>query len=96
MWDLDRGREVTSFKGHTGYVYGVAISPDGGLAASGGDDRVVRVWDAATGKELLNLRGHRDEINRVGFSPDGRFVASCGEDRTVRVWDVTGLELAAR
>jgi WD40 repeat protein len=49
-----------TFKGHTGPVFGVALSPDGKRIASGSDDGTVRVWDAATGKNLLTLNGHTD------------------------------------
>lgn len=34
--------------GHTGAINGVAFSPDGTLAASGGDDNSVRLWQLST------------------------------------------------
>jgi hypothetical protein len=89
VWDLTTLREESNLSGLTGFIYGVAFSPDGLSLATAGEDRVMRVWEAATGRERLGLRGHHSTIRRVRFRPDGRYLASCGEDRTVRVWDLT-------
>jgi WD40 repeat protein/mono/diheme cytochrome c family protein len=76
--------------GHVGTVNCLAISPDGKLALSGGDDRTVRLWDLASGRELHCFEGHSEAVAAVIFSPDGRRIASAGRDRTIRLWDVAG------
>src|SRR5205807_5449263 len=42
--------ELRHFDGHSGPVYGVAVSADGSRIASGGADRTVRLWDAKNAK----------------------------------------------
>ena len=65
----------------------VAISPDGAVIASGGDDGVVRLWDAGTGKPLRRLERHAATVQFLEFSRDGRRLASASDDGTAKVWD---------
>jgi len=73
--------------GHTSAVTAVAFSPDRRFAATGADDRTIRIWDVATATEQRVLRGHTDRIEALAFSPDGARLASASGDGTVRVWD---------
>ena len=71
----------------------IAVSPDGRLVATAGNDSTVRLWNSETGQETRALRGHTSRsILTVAFSPDGRWVASGSRDRTARMWNVTGGE----
>ncbi len=70
-------------------VTSVALSPDGTLLATGGDDHLVNLWRVDDGKLIYTMRNHADWVRVVTFSPDGKILASAGDDRTIRLWDPT-------
>jgi WD40 repeat protein len=50
LWHPVTGQNLKTLTGHSDWVYGVAISPDGNLVAAGGWNGEVRVWNVADGK----------------------------------------------
>jgi WD40 repeat protein len=86
---------IRRFEGHpNGASGGVAFSPDGRYALSGGMDGTSLVWEVATGRIVHRLSGPDKGVGGVAFSPDGRQALTVGDDKTVRLWDVqTGKEI---
>ncbi|KAG9391548.1 Protein kinase domain [Carpediemonas membranifera] len=84
LWKPD-GLPLRVFKGHTGYVTGLAFSPDGKTLVSGSLDNKVRVWDVYS-DECMKLKGHKKCVLSVAISPDGKTVISGSSDMTIRVW----------
>ena len=90
---------VHTFKGHTGSVYAVAVTPDGQHIISGSYDRTVKVWSVAS-KSLVSTCGarrntdpsigHTDWVMAVAAMPDGQRILSGARDKTVRVWLLDG------
>jgi WD40 repeat protein len=80
---------LVTFTGHSSWVYGVAISPDGRTGLSGCQDQTLRVWDLVTGMEMRRIEAHSG-VDTVAFGPDGRTALSSHDDKTLRVWDLAG------
>lgn len=74
----------TELKGHRGFVYALAFSPDATQLASGGEDLGIRVWDLATATVRRTLTGHMDPVHSLSYSPNGDRLASAG-GHTVRI-----------
>ena len=90
-WDLPTGKPRLSLKGHTGSItpFGsVVFAPRGGLLASSGYDRTIRIWEMATGNELHVLQGHEQTVTLMAFLDEGRTLLSAGFDNTIRFCDV--------
>ncbi len=94
VWNLSRGTEKFTLRGHRKSVSTLAVTPDSRKAISGGYDTVVRVWDLQTGKGLYTIGGHERWINDLAVTPDNQLALSASGDRTLRVWEVeSGEEL---
>jgi WD40 repeat protein len=76
-----------TFKGHSGWVTGVAFSSYGQFA-SGSWDRSIKFWDVSTGQEMRALEDKVLEIEAVAFSRDGKWLAAENSRDTVTLWDV--------
>ncbi|HUS67401.1 MAG TPA: caspase family protein, partial [Kofleriaceae bacterium] len=85
---LRAGGKRASLEEMLGMAYSVAVSPDGAVAAQGGNTTTLVLWRTADGKAI----GRRDVgpsmAGVVRISPDGRLVATGHDDGRVRLWDV--------
>jgi WD40 repeat protein len=100
LWDASTGtvvRELKGYKdkesekGHRDGVFSVAVSPDGQVLASGGNDRAIKTWNLADGSVVRdwinpNLKvapgaapaAHPGWVYSVRFTPDGKSLVSAG------------------
>jgi WD40 repeat protein len=80
-----RSRAPLAFFGHRGPITAVALNGARGVAATGGNDGIVRVWDVATAAPTVAvMQPSGTAIASVALSADGQHVASAAE-RIVRV-----------
>src|SRR5204862_5713745 len=71
-WEAAPARLQATLRGYSGEVRGVALSGDGRLVASGGDDGTVHLWDSASGRLQARVAGHSGGIWDVALIEDGR------------------------
>jgi hypothetical protein len=94
LWDVETGKEIKRFEGHTGLVFHVAFLSGEKQIVTSSTDRTVRLWDVKTGKEVRKLTGHTNEVWHTAVSPDGKRLLSGSMDHTLRLCDAgTGKQL---
>lgn len=91
LWSDVTGNPVQQFhfQAHTGSIRKVAVSPDGTLVASAGNDGAVRVWHTDAAEKLKHeLLGHECHVYHVAFHPNGESLISADLKGRVKHWDV--------
>ena len=83
MWNTKKGDCVKTLRGHTNLVAAICFSPNGREAASGSDDRSVRLWDLQTGKMLPGVERPHGKRQFCGLFPRRHALAFrfVGQDR---------------
>lgn len=76
VWEARSGRLLQLLTGHKGELSGMAVSPDGKVIATGGEEGIVRLWQVRNGRLLRHWKGHAGWITTLAFSPDGRTLAA--------------------
>ncbi len=87
--DLDSTPKVVRIvDAHKGYLRAIAVSPDGTLVATGGNDSMVRIWSAVDGSLVKELPGHERHVYNVAFHPSGKFLISGDLIGVLKQWEV--------
>ncbi len=75
VWEVQSGKELVTFSGHSMPLWHVTLSPDGKWLATAGWDREngqwrgeVKVWDTASGKLLFERGEPGLRVTRLAFS----------------------------
>jgi WD40 repeat protein len=74
----------------------VAISPDGTLLASVGNDHLVKLWSMADGSLVRELRGHESQVYNVAFHPGGTALVTGDHKCHLFHWEIADGELARK
>lgn len=90
LFDLDdlKAGEVNLQSRHTGAINAAAISEDGTMCVTGGEDAALCLWRTSDG--LLYGRvpaAHRAAITSVAFTKKG-YVVTAGRDKALTVWEL--------
>ena len=99
LWQVDSGKTIMTYSGHSGGVAGIAVTPDGMRALSAGqNDSTVKYWDLTSPQEiksfsLLTEWRSKAALRSVAFAPDqARFAV--GGMGLLRLYDLaTGAQI---
>jgi len=90
LWEVNTGKKIKKWRGHSKDVNSVAFSQDGVFAASGGSDGLVKLWKMPSGRRKWTFFDNNStKISSVTFSPDGRFLLTGGVGCPVILWSVS-------
>ncbi|MDD5370883.1 MAG: hypothetical protein PHQ40_17515, partial [Anaerolineaceae bacterium] len=95
-WDLETGVCLFVLTGHTEVIDVLAVSPDGRMAVSTGNDHTLHWWDLEKGAELIRIDRIPHKISALSFSPDGHTLFSGEEDGSIGIWDARNGKLLRR
>jgi WD40 repeat protein len=82
--------------GHTAAIHALALSADGNILVSGGDDKTVRQFATAGAKEIRALTGPQAAVTSVALNANNAFIAAGGADRHVYLWNTADGKLAGQ
>lgn len=95
LYELPSLRPAGPPLAHGDGVADAVFSPDGILAATGGEDNVARLWRVADGQPAAADLRHAGIVDRVEFQPGRRVLATGANDGALRFWDAVRGELMA-
>ena len=87
--------KLIKFLGHTEKVNSVAISANGSLALSGGNDDMVRLWNPSTGQPEHSWKLD-SRVVKVALSQDGSRAFASDSTNDARIWDSISGELNSK
>lgn len=86
--DLDSKAEISSWQAHQDSIHGIALSPDGGFAATAGSDKLVKLWELISKKEVGQIEAHADAVLGLAFNTNATELLTVSTDKQLKLWDV--------
>src|SRR5919199_11680 len=81
-------------------VASLALSRDGKILASAGEDGTIRLWDTdgyPIGQPIEPLPNrYKTALHSVAWSPDGKTLVSGDDEGTIRLWNLSGKLMGER
>ncbi|MCC6972459.1 MAG: protein kinase [Anaerolineae bacterium] len=83
------GNLLRSWSGGGALLRGCALSGDGALALTVGEESTARLWDTTSTALVQTLDGHKRRVNGCALNLDGSRALTASDDKLLRLWDTT-------
>lgn len=93
--DLETGSILATHQAHRGTIWWAALTRDGLVGFSSGEDRRLVAWNAVTRQEIAAYDS-RYGISHAAASPDGKFLAVAMSNGILELRRIPGLQLEFR
>ncbi len=88
LFAADSGRPTAAWLAHADSISDLVVSPDGGMLATAGGDKVIKLWEMISQREIARLEGHVGAVTGLGFNTNGTELVSVSLDKQLKIWDV--------
>ncbi len=79
---------VSTTAAHEGFARALAVSPDGTLVVTVGNDNKAKVWNTADGSLITELVGHESHVYNLAFHPSGEYLVTGDLKGVLKQWRV--------
>jgi WD40 repeat protein/serine/threonine protein kinase len=86
LWNLETGKEASSWTDGFYEIRALAFSPDGSLLATASGD-AVKIHRPGSQEKPRSLMGHSAAVTTLLFTPGGTYVISGSADITIIIWE---------
>lgn len=73
---------------HDKTITSMALSPDGSLLASAGEEQCLKIWATSSWSQLHNIPVGAGRLKHIQWSHDNRYVAFVDDQNAVQIWSV--------
>jgi WD40 repeat protein len=95
IFELETGKLIKTFEGHTHHVLAVSWKRDGRILASAGADKTVKIWDMITGEQKKNVENFKKEVTAVRYLLGQGTILVAGADNNLRIIKEDGGDVRA-
>jgi WD40 repeat protein len=93
VWNVETGEFVRLFgqpQGADSAIDALALSNDGALLLTGGEDPSIYLWDVESGRLIRSFEAQPSGVRSVAISPDNTLIASGGQNGDLFLWNTEG------
>lgn len=84
LHEVETGKLLRSFEGHTHHVLGVSLKADGSRIASAGADNAIKIWNVETGEQHRTIQNYSKQVTSIRFIGVSDNIVSGSGDKSIK------------